>query len=269
MEIWALTRAHWFTIGWTILTLILLEGLLSADNALVLAMMVRHLPRKLQKRALRYGIWGAFIFRFLAVAFASVLVDFWFFQVLGGLYLVILALKHFLWEGAMGEGGTVPRESRQARGFWRTVVAVELADIAFSIDSILAAVGLANKLDPEIRDGRLLFVSHQLWIVYVGGILGIVAMRYVAGLFLRVLERFPGLADGAYLLVGWIGLNLVGEGCHKGLHPPGDRAPAVWVEALPAWVHAVPLQVPPLVFWLGMVLIPVVSLVWRRNVETK
>src|SRR6478735_9562770 len=89
-----------------IVWLVFLEGLLSADNALVLAMMVRHLPRAQQKRALRYGIWGAFIFRVIAVLLAKILLDFWFLKVAGGLYLLYLAGSHFL-AGSNGdqEGG--------------------------------------------------------------------------------------------------------------------------------------------------------------------
>src|SRR5512135_854112 len=80
----------------TIVTLVLLEGLLSADNALVLAVMVRHLPREERRRALRYGIWGAFGFRLIAVVLSTGLLKFWEFQVVGGLYLLFLAIRHFL-----------------------------------------------------------------------------------------------------------------------------------------------------------------------------
>src|SRR3954466_9191549 len=75
----------------TVLMLVFLEGLLSADNALVLAVMVRHLPKGQQKRALRYGIWGAFVFRLIAILLASYLLAFWHFKVVGGLYLLYLA----------------------------------------------------------------------------------------------------------------------------------------------------------------------------------
>lgn len=260
MSFWALTGSQWLTVAWSIVSLVLLEILLSADNALVLAMMVRHLPHELQKKALMIGIWGAFVFRFLAVIFASILLDFWIFQVVGGAYLLFLAIKHFLHDSG---GGDPSRPRKPARGFWATVVALNLADIAFSVDSILAAVGLANKLDPEIRDTHLLFATTKLWIIYVGGVLGILAMRFVAGVFLRVLERFPALADGAYLLVAWIGLNLVGEGLHKAITPHGDTPPA-WLESVPGWVHSIPLQVPPVIFWTGMVLIPIASVLFLK-----
>ena len=125
----------------TVVWLVLLEGLLSADNALVLAVMVRHLPQREQRHALRYGIWGAFIFRLIAVILSTQLMNFWQFQVVGGLYLLYLAVSHFLSGG--GDEHDQPRRLRFGSGFWATVVAVELADIAFSIDSIVAAVAMA------------------------------------------------------------------------------------------------------------------------------
>src|SRR5258708_3156906 len=91
---WGLTLADVPTILLAIGTLVLLEGLLSGDNALVLAVMVRHLPKEKQKRALRYGIWGAFLFRLIAIVFASLLLQFWQLKVAGGLYLLYLAVSH-------------------------------------------------------------------------------------------------------------------------------------------------------------------------------
>src|SRR3954463_11480352 len=84
------------TIAWYIGVLVFLEGLLSADNALVLALMVRHLPKKEQRRVLQYGIWGAVGFRFIAVVLSAILLRFWIFKVIGGLYLLYLAIAHFV-----------------------------------------------------------------------------------------------------------------------------------------------------------------------------
>lgn len=189
----------------TVLWLVFLEGLLSADNALVLAMMVRHLPKKEQKRALRYGIWGAFGFRFVAVALAKVLLDFWFLKLLGGAYLLYLAASHFVFGGEEHEEAAT---RRFGSGFWGTVISVEIADIAFSIDSILAAVAMAEGLPPRVHG------DAKFAIVLTGGVLGIITMRYVAGYFILLLERFKGLEAGAYALVAWIGLKLVVGGLH-------------------------------------------------------
>ncbi|HWE39715.1 MAG TPA: hypothetical protein VG406_24410 [Isosphaeraceae bacterium] len=251
------------TIIGAVLSLVLLEGLLSADNALVLAVMVRHLPKGQQKRALRYGIWGAFIFRAIAVVFATYLLQFWQLKALGGLYLLYLAASHLIF----GEGDNEDGKPRRAgAGFWMTVVHVELADIAFSVDSILAAVATAEGLPANLQSNRLLTLA----IIYTGGVLGIVAMRLVAGVFLILLERFKGLASGAYVLVAWIGLKLIGGGLNAALHPGlyskgYTPTPGNWREQLPAAIRRLHLDLPDAVFWAGMLLIFVGSMLYRPN----
>ena len=231
---WGIVSGDIPVIGFTVVWLVFLEGLLSADNALVLAMMVRHLPKDAQKRALRYGIWGAFIFRVIAVSLAGLLLHFWFLKVAGGLYLLYLAFGHFFGGGGEdGEGGG----SSRARGFWSTVVAVELADIAFSIDSILAAVALADGLPESIDD------NWKFGIVITGGILGIITMRFVAGYFILLLERFRGLETGAYGLVSWIGLKLMASGL--------------------ANATDMPLEMNEWVFWLGMLAIVIFGFLYQ------
>ena len=194
----------------TVFALVVLEGLLSADNALVLAVMVRHLPPAEQKRALRYGIVGAFVFRLLAVVLSTQLLKFWHFKVVGGLYLLYLAISHFASGDDDSETG---RKSRFGSSFWGTVVSVELADIAFSIDSIVAAVAMAPQ-----HLGKFWTVGT----VWLGGVLGIVAMRFVAGYFIILLNRFKGLAAGAYFLVAWIGVKLVIGGLHNANYLPWE-----------------------------------------------
>ncbi len=223
----------------TVLMLVLLEGLLSADNALVLAVMVRHLPKDQQKRALRYGIWGAFVFRLIAILLSSLLLRFWHFKVGGGLYLLYLSAAHFM-SGAEGEEST--KSTRFGKGFWGTVVSVEVADIAFSIDSILAAMAMAVSLE---RLGE----NWKLGTVYLGGILGIITMRFVAGYFIILLDRFSGLAAGAYVLVAWIGLKLIGSGLHD-------------------YREDLPLEMPEWFFWGGMLLIVAASLVYKPRGHT-
>jgi YkoY family integral membrane protein len=220
-------------IAGTILMLVFLEGLLSADNALVLAVMVRHLPREQQRRALRYGIWGAFIFRAIAVLLSAWLIRFWLFKVVGGLYLLYLALAHFL---SREEQVHARKTTRFGSGFWGTVVSVELADIAFSIDSIVAAVAMAPN-----RYGH----NWKLFIVFVGGILGIIMMRLVAGWFIILLERFHGLVVGAYVLVGWIGMKLILSGLYDG--------------------HYVPMELNEWVFWGGMLTIILISMFYKHK----
>ena len=180
----------------TIGLLVLLEGLLSADNALVLAILVLGLPREEQKRALRYGILGAFGFRFIAVLLAAYLMQVNWVKAAGGLYLLYLSLAHF--KNRDADGPKKVPEAKPAWGlsaFWATVVRVELVDIAFSIDSILVAVAL----------------SPKLWVVVTGGILGIITMRLVAGRLIALIRRYPALVDGAFIIIGWIGVKLLLE----------------------------------------------------------
>lgn len=184
----------------TIGLLIVLEGLLSADNALVLAVLVLGLPLHQQQRALRYGILGAFGFRLLAVLLATYLIQVAWVKLAGGGYLLYLAYVHFFRSGAE-ERHSAP-EAKPMLGlsaFWATVVRVELIDIAFSVDSILVAVAL----------------SPKIWVIVTGGILGIIAMRLVAGQFIAVIRRYPAIVDGAFVIIGWIGLKLLIEYAHQ------------------------------------------------------
>lgn len=171
--------------------LVFLEGVLSLDNALVLALMVKHLPPAQQKKALTYGIWGAFAFRFISLFFLTHLMGINWIKWAGGGYLVFLAMKHFIW----GESDS-KTSAYGAFSLWRTICLVELMDIAFSIDSILAAVSL----------------SQNFFIVLAGGILGICMMRFSARAFLWLIDRFPRMETTAYGLVLVIGLKLVVQG---------------------------------------------------------
>ncbi len=176
---------NWAVVG----SLIILEGLLSADNALVLAIMVKHLPKSQQKKALFYGILGAYLFRFIAIGLGTYLITIWWVKAAGALYLLWMALQFFL-KKKTEEQEEAPKE---VHGFWRTVLAVEIMDIAFSIDSVLAAFG----------------VSDQIWVLYLGGIFGVMMMRGVAQIFLTLIDRYPGLETTAYIIIGIIGAKMM------------------------------------------------------------
>lgn len=181
----------------TVGLLVLLEGLLSADNALVLAMMILGLPRPDQKKALRYGLGGAFAMRIAATLLAVYLIRIGWVKLAGGVYLVYLAASHFLRSG----GSEARRRLRPARpwlglsALWATVVKVELVNLAFSIDSILVAVAM----------------SRKLWVILAGGLLGIVAIRVVVGTLLAIVRRYPALVDGAFIIIAWVGIKLLLE----------------------------------------------------------
>jgi YkoY family integral membrane protein len=201
-------------------TLVLLEGLLSADNALVLAVLVKHLPPKQRQKALLYGIGGAFVFRFIGLLAASFIIRSWYLRALGAVYLAYLAIKHFATHTSRQHG------VRPKAGFWRTVIAVETTDVAFAIDSIMVAVALSKKL----------------WVVYIGAVLGIIAMRLAAGAFIKLLERYPALEDTAYAMVAWVSVKLFVE-TYEAMS-----------ESLFHLRHAGHL-LPPFAFWIGMGLI--------------
>jgi YkoY family integral membrane protein len=181
----------------TIALLVLLEGLLSADNALVLAILVLGLPRSQQQKALRYGILGAFVFRILAVLLAVYLIQVSFVKLIGALYLLYLSYTHFF----SGGGSEARREIKKATpwlglsAFWATVAKVELTDLVFAVDSILVAVAM----------------SPKTWVVITGGILGIVTMRMVIGQLLVVVRRYPAIVDGAFVIIAWVGIKLLLE----------------------------------------------------------
>jgi YkoY family integral membrane protein len=186
----------------TIALLVLLEGLLSADNAMVLAVLVLGLPQDEQRPALRYGIAGAFLFRTIATLTALQMIRLAFVKLLGGGYLLWLAYRHFFLQGDADER----RAPKPARGwlglspFWATVVKVELTDIVFAVDSILVGVAMSSKT----------------WVVLSGGILGIIAMRLVIGQLLTIVRRYPPIVDGAFVIIAWVGLKLLLDWAHLG-----------------------------------------------------
>ena len=184
----------------TIGFLVILEGLLSADNAMVLAVLVLSLPKSEQRKALRYGILGAFGFRALAVVLAVHMIRLAWVKLAGALYLLYLTYKHFLASGD-AEARRAIQPARPWLGlsaFWATVVKVELTDIVFAIDSILVAVAMSSKT----------------WVVLSGGILGIIMMRLVIGQLLSLVERYPPLVDGAFVIIAWVGVKLLVEFLH-------------------------------------------------------
>jgi YkoY family integral membrane protein len=197
----------------TIALLVALEGLLSADNAMVLAVLVLSLPRHQQQKALRYGILGAFFFRITATVFAAYMIEVVWVQLIGALYLLYLPYQHFFGHGDADERRSV-KPARPMLGlsaFWATVVKVELTDIVFAIDSILVAVAMSDKL----------------WVIITGGIFGIIAMRLVIGQLLVLVQRYPALVDGAFVIIAWVGIKLLLEYLHN-IH---------WIDfVLPKWI---------------------------------
>lgn len=188
--------------------LIIIESLLSVDNAAVLATMVMDLSKENRKKALKYGIFGAYLFRGLCLLFASFLVKIWWLKPIGGLYLLYLCFDYFRRENTpQQDDDTLDKNSnwfyRKTIGafgpFWATVALVEVMDLAFSIDNVFAAVAFTDNMA----------------LIYIGVFIGILAMRYVAQGFVKLMENYPFLETAAFVVIGVLGLKLTSSFfCH-------------------------------------------------------
>lgn len=197
-----------------ILQVIFLEGILSIDNAAVLGAMVSVLPKKemvpwpgplkflgppvhrllggQRAAALKVGLLGAYLGRGLMLVMASFVIRNHFLKIMGAAYLIKLAFEN-LGEPEPGEECQAQTRRVDGKGFWNVVIAVELADLAFSLDNVVAVVAL----------------SDNLWIVLFGVFIGIVTMRFAAGLFTLMIAKEPMLKPAAYIVVFNIGAELI------------------------------------------------------------
>lgn len=174
-----------------ILSLVIIEGLLSVDNALAIAAVASRLPEKQQVQALRYGIVGAYVFRGLALAFAAFIIANPWLRILGAAYLLYLMCKN-LGMDAQDDGDP---KLKVKPSLLLTILQIELLDLSLSIDNVVAAVAFSSKL----------------WIVCTGVFIGILALRFLAGYCIRLLEIFPILGQTAFLLIGYVGFILLYE----------------------------------------------------------
>jgi len=186
-----------------ILNLIVIESLLSVDNAAVLATMVMDLPPHQRKKALKYGIVGAYVFRGICLLLAAWLVQVWWLKPLGGFYLLYLAIDFFLKRRKKknaAEHEVIDKKKswfyRSTVGlvgnFWATVALVEIMDLAFSIDNVFAAVAFTD----------------NIYLIYIGVFIGILTMRFVAQGFVKLMEKYTFLETIAYTVLGVLGLKL-------------------------------------------------------------
>jgi YkoY family integral membrane protein len=186
-----------------ICNLFVLESLLSVDNAAVLALMVKDLPLPDRPKALKYGLLGAFVFRGTLLLVAAWLVKIFWLKIAGGGYLIYLVVTHFtpkrdsLEEGVDKQHNPIFKFLVRLMGlFWATVVLVEIMDLAFSVDNIFAAVAFTDKIV----------------LILIGVFMGMVAMRFVAVWFMRLMERFKTLETSAFIVIGLLGLKLIVSG---------------------------------------------------------
>lgn len=220
-----------------IISLIIIEGLLSVDNALAIAAMASHLPGKQKYQALKWGIIGAYLFRGLCLAFAAWIIENPWLKICGAAYLVYLMSEHFT--GAGDEDNDGKPDAPNQRGFFATIVAIEVMDLSLSVDNVVAAVAM----------------SPKLWVVCAGVFIGILALRFVAGACIRLIEKFPILADTAFLLIGYVGFIL----CYELLSDPHSG-----FQVLPGPVHVSAGQK-----FIGIVIILVASILYSKSTATQ
>jgi YkoY family integral membrane protein len=185
-----------------VFNLILIESMLSVDNALVMGTMVMDLPKSQRGKALRYGIFGAYFFRGLALLLAAWLIKVVWLKALGGLYLLYLSYDYFSSKATPATSDdTLNKENNwfyrntvgRIGNFWSTVILVNIMDLAFSIDNVFAAVAYTD----------------NIYLVCLGVFIGILAIRFVAQGVIKLLEKYTFLNTSAFLIIALLGLKLM------------------------------------------------------------
>jgi YkoY family integral membrane protein len=184
-----------------LLILVALEAVLSADNAIALAAIAQGLEdSKLQNRALNFGLVAAYILRITLILTATWVVQYWQFELLGAAYLLWLVFQHFSAEEDEENQHHGPRFT----SLWQAIPLIAVTDLAFSLDSVTTAIAISDKT----------------WLVITGGTIGVVTLRFMAGLFIRWLKEYANLEDAGYITVGFVGLRLLVRAIKPELVPP-------------------------------------------------
>ncbi len=219
---------------WVIAGLIIIEGLLSVDNVLGIAALANELPEAQQKKAIRLGLAGAYIFRVGALLVASWLVSNTWVRWLGAGYLVWLMCSHLTKHGQAGGAGHVKPVRSTLTG---ALFQISLMDLSLSIDNVIAAVGLAGKHP----DG-----TPIMWPIYTGVAFAILALQAIAPHAVRLLKKYPVLEPTAFILIGYVGCILLGEEAYN-------------------VINGMPVHVPPYFKFAGILLIMWVALLYTAD----
>ncbi|WP_185857258.1 DUF475 domain-containing protein [Blattabacterium cuenoti] len=174
-----------------IVNLFLIESILSIDNAAILASMTLNLKKKDRKKAIKYGIIGAYFFRGICLLFISMLIKIWWLKPLGGIYLIFVGLNHFFFKK-----NSLSKDFKNEKtqySFWKVIFIIEIMDLAFSIDNIFASVAL----------------SENLILIFLGVCIGIFSMRLIAQFFVKLMEKFTELKHSAFIVIIILGFKLV------------------------------------------------------------
>lgn len=184
-----------------LLILIVLEAVLSADNAIALAAIAQGLEdKKLENQALNLGLVVAYVLRMLLILTATWVTQFWQFEVIGAAYLLWLVFQYFTSKEDEKHHHHGPRFT----SVWQAIPTIAFTDLAFSLDSVTTAIA----------------VSQEIWLILTGATIGIITLRFMAGLFIRWLDEFEHLGDAGYITVGLVGLRLLVRAINPDLVPP-------------------------------------------------
>lgn len=181
--------------------LIALEAVLSADNAIALAAIAQGLASgTMQRRALNIGLVIAFVLRVVLILTATWVLNFWQFEVLGGCYLLWLVFQHF----AAEEDDEHQHHGPRFQSIWQAIPIIAFTDLAFSLDSVTTAIA----------------ISREIWLVITGGLIGVITLRFMAGLFIRWLDEYVHLEDAGFVTVGFVGARLLVRVINENWVPP-------------------------------------------------
>lgn len=184
-----------------LLVLVALEAVLSADNAIALAAIARGLEgSKLQRRALNLGLIVAYILRITLILTATWVVQFWQFEVMGAAYLLWLVFQYF----TSSEDEEHHHHGPMFTSLWQAIPVIAVTDMAFSLDSVTTAIA----------------ISDQTWLIITGGTIGVITLRFMAGLFIQWLQEYEHLEDAGYITVGFVGVRLLVRAINPELVPP-------------------------------------------------
>ena len=185
--------------------IISLELILSADNAIALASITKRLNNiELQSTALNFGISLSLFFRVIIILTANILLDIWIIKIFAGIYLLSIFYQKVISQRAEEDKIPDEQDPSVSSSLLKTVLLLALTDLAFSIDSVAAAVA----------------ISDQFLLVFIGAIIGVLALRFTSGLFIKWLEEFPRLELAGYIAVGIVGLKLIILTLFSPLHVP-------------------------------------------------
>ena len=176
--------------------LIILEILLSADNAIALASLSKSLKNSEDRtRALNIGITISLILRILLILLSAFLLKYLFVRIFAGLYLIYLFFSNVILKSRNDSDEEIKQEYSNVNkiNFIKVVALLSITDLAFSIDSITTAVA----------------ISDQYILVLTGAIIGVIALRFTSEIFLRLIEYFTRLEMAGYIAILIIGSKLL------------------------------------------------------------